>query len=238
MKLLKSIFSIAVITVLILMIGINSINAQIKKATETAPKPKTSSLQPVVIPGVKIGNQEWMVMNLSVSRFRNGDIVPEAKTPDEWIKAGKDKKPAWCYYENSAENGKKYGKLYNWYAATDKRGIAPQGWHVPSSGEWSAIVKTLGRIDMAGRRLKDTVDWKVKDRADNKSGFSALPGGIRAKDGKFSGLGNIAQYWSTSAQIGGGPGVYTLKLLGTTVEAAFTQLEKENGLSIRCLKDL
>ena len=68
---------------------------------------------------VTIGEQTWMAENLNVSKFRNGDEIPEAKTNEEWIKAGNEGKPAWCYYENIPANGEKYGKLYNWYAVTD-----------------------------------------------------------------------------------------------------------------------
>jgi uncharacterized protein (TIGR02145 family) len=81
---------------------------------------------------IKIGTQIWATRNLDASTFRNGDTIPEAKTDEEWKAAGNDKKPAWCYYNNDPANGKKYGKLYNYYAVKDKRGLAPEGWHIPS----------------------------------------------------------------------------------------------------------
>ena len=92
-------------------------------------------------------------------------------------------------------------------------------------------------MDIAGRRLKDTVDWKTKGRADNKSGFSGLPGGIRSAEGKFINVGNTGQWWSTSGEIGTGPQAYSLRVIGSSVEAAYIKLDKENGLSIRCIKD-
>ena len=73
-----------------------------------------------------------MSKNLNVSRFRNGEIIFEAKTIEEWEKAGENKTPAWCYYNNNPTNGAKYGKLYNWYAVNDIRALAPKGWHIPS----------------------------------------------------------------------------------------------------------
>ena len=88
---------------------------------------------------VKIGDQTWMSTNLNVSKFRNGDPIPEIKTEEEWINAGKNKQPAWCYYNNDPSNGSKYGKLYNWWAVKDPRGLAPEGWHIPSSGEFSYL---------------------------------------------------------------------------------------------------
>ena len=63
---------------------------------------------------VKIGIQEWSVDNLNVDRFRNGDLILEAKTTKEWMESGENGKPAWCYYENDSKKGDKYGKLYNW----------------------------------------------------------------------------------------------------------------------------
>jgi uncharacterized protein (TIGR02145 family) len=63
---------------------------------------------------IKIGNQTWMLKNLDVDTFRNGDAIPEVKTEEEWIRAGKKKQPSWCYYDNDPTNGEKHGKLYNW----------------------------------------------------------------------------------------------------------------------------
>ena len=85
---------------------------------------------------VKIDNQEWMAENLNIDKFRNGDRIPEVKINEEWEKAGNEKKPAWCFYDNDPANGEKYGKLYNWHAVNDPRGLAPEGWHVPSDEEW------------------------------------------------------------------------------------------------------
>ena len=84
---------------------------------------------------VKIGTQVWTTKNLNVSTFRNGDTIPEVKTNEEWIEAARIQQPAWCYYENDSMNGAKYGKLYNWYAMNDTRGLAPIGYHIPSDVE-------------------------------------------------------------------------------------------------------
>jgi uncharacterized protein (TIGR02145 family) len=88
---------------------------------------------------VVIGTQTWMAENLNVSTFRNGDPIPEAKTNEEWVKAGEEGKPAWCYYNNDPINGIKYGKLYNWYAVSDSRGLSPDGWHVSNLDDWNAL---------------------------------------------------------------------------------------------------
>ena len=93
----------------------------------------------------RFGNQEWMTRNLDVDRFRNGDLIPHAESNEEWKKAGKNGQPAWCYNDNDPENGKKYGKLYNEYAVNDSRGLATEGWHVPSDDEWTSLVEFLGK---------------------------------------------------------------------------------------------
>lgn len=106
---------------------------------------------------VKIGTQIWMTENLNVSTFRNGEPIPEAKTDEEWKAAGTQGKPAWCYYDNDSKNGAKYGKLYNWYAVNDPRGLAPEGWHVPNDEEWETLENYLG--DDASKKMKSTSGW-------------------------------------------------------------------------------
>ena len=98
---------------------------------------------------VKIGDQKWMSVNLNVSHFRNGDSIPEVRTPEDWEKAGKEQKPAWCYYDNNPENQSRLGKLYNWYAVNDPRGLAPEGWHVSSDADWNVLTDCqIGRAHL------------------------------------------------------------------------------------------
>ncbi len=110
-----------------------------------------------LIKSIKIGTQTWMTENLNVSTFQNGDTIPEAKTEDEWIKFIRNKQPAWCYYDNDPKNGKKYGKLYNWYAVNDLRELAPNGWHVPNDQEWITLKNELGTD--AAKKMKNTSGW-------------------------------------------------------------------------------
>jgi uncharacterized protein (TIGR02145 family) len=147
---------------------------------------------------VTIGDQVWMTKNLNVDKFRNGDPIPEAKTNEEWIKAGENKQPAWCYYENDPANGEKYGKLYNWYAVNDPRGLAPEGWHVPSEEELQDLFIYLGGRKMAGIALKNDTGWFKKGNGTNESGFSALPGGHRHLDGIFDAAESIGNWWTSS----------------------------------------
>jgi uncharacterized protein (TIGR02145 family) len=108
---------------------------------------------------VTIGTQVWMTKNLNVATFRNGDPIPQAKTDEEWVKAGENKQPAWCYYNNDPANGTKYGKLYNWYAVNDSRGLAPVGYHIPSDAEWTKLTDFLGGEGVASAKMKSKSGW-------------------------------------------------------------------------------
>ena len=112
---------------------------------------------------IKIGAQTWTTKNLDVSKFRNGEAIPLAKTNAEWALAGQNQQPAWCYYENKGENGIKYGKLYNWYAVNDPRGLAPSGYHIPTDAEWTILTDYLGGDSIAGAKMKSTSGWKSFD---------------------------------------------------------------------------
>ena len=86
--------------------------------------------EPTEFDSVKIGNQIWMKENLDVERFRNGDSITEVRSQGEWENAGKNKQPAWYNYEKNPANGKIYGKLYNWYAVNNPRGLVHKGWQI------------------------------------------------------------------------------------------------------------
>jgi uncharacterized protein (TIGR02145 family) len=114
-----------------------------------------------------------MVGDLEVSKFRNGDPIYEAKSADEWYEAGINGRPVWCYYDNDIKNGEKYGKLYNWYAVNDTRGLAPNGWHIPSQKEWEILSNSLGGDKIAGNKMKDVRNWTDKEvNVTNENNFS------------------------------------------------------------------
>ena len=110
----------------------------------------------------KIGSYTWMTANLNVEKFRNGDLIPEAKTPEEWRKANESQSPAWCYLNNDPANGWKYGKLYNWYAVNDFRSLAPEGWHIPTIHEWLNLIEHLGKGEIAVEKMKSRTGWDEK----------------------------------------------------------------------------
>ena len=185
---------------------------------------------------VTIGTQVWMTKNLDVSTFRNGDTIPQAKTNEEWEKAGKEGKPAWCYYDNDPANGAKYGKLYNWHAVNDSRGLAPTGCHIPTDAEWTILSDYLGGEDAAGKKMKSTSGWGDEGNGTNSSGFSGLPGGYRANDGNYDFIGGLGYWWSAS-----GSSIYCAysRFLYSSLDNLFRKdyYGKARGLSVRCLRD-
>ena len=117
---------------------------------------------------VKIGKQIWMTKNLDVSTYRNGEQIPQAKDAAQWKYAAENKISAWCYYEFNESNGKKYGKLYNWFAVSDSRGLAPNGYHIPSDAEWTILTDFLGGSDIAGKKMKSKDGWKLYEEGGKK----------------------------------------------------------------------
>lgn len=116
---------------------------------------------------IRIGNQLWSLENLDVSHFQNGDAILEARTAEEWNDAWAQGKPAWCYYQNDPDYGARFlkpqeestptGKLYNWFAVNDTRGLAPVGWHVPSQKEWDTLTVYLGGMPGADAKIMVTI---------------------------------------------------------------------------------
>jgi uncharacterized protein (TIGR02145 family) len=181
------------------------------------------------IDSVMIGTQIWATKNLDASKFRNGDPILEAESADKWNEADNKKKPAWCYYRGDTSNGRKYGKLYNWYAVHDSRGLAPQGWHIPTDNEWTILADFLGGVNVAGKTMKSASYWD----GDNSSNFSALPAGF-SWGGTFSELGSRTGFWSATEKSTGNAWLWTLLsghssfLRGSCAESY--------GYSVRCVK--
>jgi uncharacterized protein (TIGR02145 family) len=189
---------------------------------------------PLDIPSTTIGKQVWMTKNLNVDKFRNGDPILEAKTAKEWTTAGENGVPAWCYYNNDQANGEKYGKLYNWPAVNDPRGLAPKGWHLPSDEEWTTLVATLGGESLAGGKMKaaGTFNWKTTNTGvDNSSGWTGLPGGWRNGVATFEAISMGAMWWSSDYAW-----LYNLWHDGISISKR-DYYAKILGASVRCLRD-
>jgi uncharacterized protein (TIGR02145 family) len=181
---------------------------------------------------IKIGNQVWMTENLNVSKFRNGDIIPEVRTAEDWQKAVNERKPACCFYNNNSENGKKYGRLYNWYAVSDKRGLAPNGYHIPTQTEFETLCKAVGSNSNI---LKAHGQGKGAGAGKNDSGFSALLAGIRYLNGGFNDLEATAYFWSASD--GTAATAYYIALYYSDGSIYYRNIYKGLGFSVRCVKD-
>ena len=183
---------------------------------------------------VQIGSMIWTGRNLDVAHYRNGDAIPEVKDPKEWasLKTG-----AWCYNDNKQENGRIYGRLYNWYAVNDQRGLAPKGWHVSSDAEWSALGDLLGGMENAGGALKASKLWKdQKNELNNKNGFELLPAGARRdSDGKFMLPGEYSRLWSSTESSAKSAWCRSLGYFDAALRRGMAN--KNIGFSVRCVKD-
>ncbi|ESU29599.1 hypothetical protein FLJC2902T_00690 [Flavobacterium limnosediminis JC2902] len=194
-----------------------------------------------LIQEVVIGTQTWMLKNLNVSTYRNGDIIPQVQDPTQWrnLTTG-----AWCYYENNSANGPVYGKLYNRYAVNDSRGLAPVGWHIPSDDDWLTLVNNLGGINVAGDKMKEvgSTHWtSLNANATNSSGFTGLGCGFTNGYG-FLSINEITLMWSSSPSPVEG---YTDRYWVLDDENSKCKPSNSNsvttpsnsGYSVRCMKD-
>ena len=163
------------------------------KAETSSPKAPDSQK----IKTVKIGNQTWMAENLNTEYFSNGDPIPYAESKEDWDEAAENSQPAWCYYDNDPQNGKRFGRLYNWYAVNDSRGIAPSGWRVASDEDWDELAETLGDEEV-GKKIKSKQGWNEDGNGTDEVGFNALPGGLRDIDGKFGYIGEACYFWTST----------------------------------------
>jgi len=197
--------------------------------------PPADSLQRACIMLITIGGQTWTLKNLDVASYRNGDPIPEVQAASTWSNLTTG---AWCYYENNTANGTTYGKLYNWYAVNDPRGLAPNGYHIPTDAEWTTLTSYLGGTVTAGGKMKEagTSHWLSPNTgATNSSGFTGLPGGIRYTDGGFTSIGAEGDWWSSSEN--GTSYASCRNLNGYNGSVCSFNFYKRNGFSVRCLRD-
>jgi uncharacterized protein (TIGR02145 family) len=194
---------------------------------------------------VKIGGQEWMAENLITTKYSDGSAIPNITDKILWAA---DITGAYCDYSNNPSNSVIYGRLYNWYIASSNnpKNVCPTGWHVPLDEEWTTFEVYLGGIRaedspkcLIGGKLKETglIHWDSPNSgATNKSGFSGLPGGGREPNGFFQYLGTQAVWWSaTEAYLSN---AWSRNLLNYSTEDYRTDLSKNYGLSVRCVRDL
>jgi len=183
---------------------------------------------------VTIGTQVWMVENLKVTHFRNGDAIPEV-TDNSWNNLGTI---AYCNYENTRNKDTiaTYGRLYNWYAVHDSRNIAPSGWHVPADDEWTKLTEYLGGESIACAKLQETgtLHWlnNNNEGATNETGFTALPGGRRHHTDEFGFMREYGYWWSTTEHL---TSFAWYRFMDWNFDRKYDY--KGNGFSVRCVKD-
>ena len=199
---------------------------------------------------VQIGTQCWTQSNLKVSKYRNGDNISTGLSNTAWQNATAG---AYAIYDNNSVNDGLYGKLYNYYAVTDSRGLCPTGWHVPTDGEWHLLVKYFdsnadtvcilcSQSSVAGGAMKSTATqptpggWNSPNTgATNSSGFSAGPGGHRDGNGSFSNLGISGDWWSMSSS---GSNAWNRGLYNNFGGIYRYYNNLTFGFSVRCLRDV
>jgi uncharacterized protein (TIGR02145 family) len=182
---------------------------------------------------VTVGTQVWMAENLKVTHYRNGDAIPNGVA----LLIG-----AYCEYNDDINNVETYGRLYNWYAVSDSRNIAPVGWHVPSNAEWQTLVNFLGGEAVAGGKIKETgtTHWiSPNTGATNESGLTALPGGYASYSGDYFGeMGSTALFWSSSEYEYDSYAAWYQAANYTSSYLYSDYFNKQDGYSIRCVRDI
>lgn len=186
-----------------------------------------------VYKAVKIGSRVWLAENLKVSRYRNGDKIANAAASESWKIA---KEGAWCYYDNDSSRAVIFGKLYNWYALNDSRGLCPAGWRVPANDDWQALINHFGGMRNAGGKMKAQRLWAPPNEgADDAAGFAALPSGVRYYTGNFMNIHHFCGMWSSSE--GNDDFGYMVYLDKGNTKAVLQFYGKKNGFACRCVKD-
>jgi uncharacterized protein (TIGR02145 family) len=184
---------------------------------------------------IGIGSQYWITENLKTTQFNDGTPIPLVTDNSTWqfLVA-----PGYCWYNNDeATNKELYGALYNWYVVVSSK-LPPAGWHVSTDAEWTILETYLGGLTEAGGKLKETGTdhWMTPNTgATNETGFTALPGGMRAKDGSFSALGETGNFWTTTTASNQAAWYRALDYLGSSNTRGNNSVNW--GLSVRLVKD-
>ena len=182
----------------------------------------------------KVEKKYWLKRNLNVENFRNGDIIPEAQSPGAWQIAAEYAMPAWCYFNNDMSNAP-LGKLYNWYALNDPRGLAPKGWHIPSDKDWTMLFMNTGSLQEDFQKIGVTQLFSDKDLA--RFLFSQQSIGIRSEDGLFQRESNSLQLWWSSTHFDADKAI--VRGFDTSLHQPHKMYwEKGVGLFVRCVREI
>jgi len=198
------------------------------------PNPTSSQVMDVdsnIYNTVTIGEQVWMVENLKVTKFRNGDPIPMLQFKEDWVN---DRIGGYYFANNDGANFDIYGALYNCYVINDERNIAPDGWHVATIAEWQTLISYIGGIDNSYLLKSPSSTWYPASKSTNSYGFTALPGGCITETGEYEKPMFTGFWWCYDiGDVNGG----TEFVLSTQESYFYGGVSKNWGLSVRCVKD-
>lgn len=215
-------------------LGIKPKNKETKPQIGKEPKP---AIPKPILTTVTIGSQTWTNTNLNIHTFRNGDSITHAHSIEEWMELGKQKIPAWCWHENDPKTDSKIGKLYNWYAVNDPRGLAPEGYHIPNEKDWNTLIQYLGGELDAAPKMRIGKEWGDSITSqDDKSNFAAIPAGWIIAKPEVTTFSTEGAYWWCATQLSL-KFAWTRFLVFNSREVKSFCFPKASGLAVRCVKD-
>lgn len=185
---------------------------------------------------ITIGSQIWLKENLKTTKYKNGDLIPNIPLNSAWANQSAG---AYCNYNNNISNADIYGRLYNWYAVNDSRGLAPEGWRVASDSDWTLLTDFLGGESVAGGKLKEggTTHWGTPNiGATNEVGFTALPGGYRTNSEGYTAINAIGSWWTSTSSTATEAWARGIFNDAATVDRG-DYYQKRMGFSVRCIKN-
>ena len=204
---------------------------------------------------VAIGGHTWMAENLRVTRYNNEDNIPTGFSNTDWTETTSG---AYAIYNDDDDMLEAYGKLYNWYAVADSRGLCPDGWRLPTNDEWSSFTNYLidnyeYTVSNVGNALKDCRQvssplggdcdtnehprWNqhFSQHGNDAFGFSVLPGGARmANNGTYSGLGAFGAIWTATPQDNN---AFMRSFNHNSGAVTNNNMDKKFGMSVRCIME-
>jgi uncharacterized protein (TIGR02145 family) len=186
-------------------------------------------------------NPGWMAENLRVGKFRNGDSLFHAKSASEWKTAAEKQIPAYCDPEFDTKKTENFGRLYNWYAINDPRGLAPEGWKIPGFNDWEKLINYADSFASETTEkgtafvLKSTAGWEEDLNGNNSLGFSVVPAGFIVDNGNLENTGSVAYWWSKEKMEEGGYYHVHLNYVEKGVYGSWNA-NPGNGFSVRCVK--
>jgi len=184
---------------------------------------------------IKIGSQTWLAENLKTTHFQNGEMIPNETDLSKWG-SFQISGSAYCWYNIDISKKDICGAMYNWYAASDERNIAPAGWHVASVEDWETLIQHVGGYDFGNLLIENTTAHWLNNKSyfsTNQTAFTALPvGKIASLPFGFMDYGSFAYFWTKTGTLDGSACVY----LGSHI--AIDELAPNcRGFNVRCVKD-